>query len=63
MNKTEQQLNVLAQNMGLRIGMLEGEKAILQVELQEMGEHMKLLMEELEELKQENMEVDEHEPS
>lgn len=52
MNKTEQQLNLLAQNMGLKLAILEGEKAVLQVELQEISEQFKQLSEGREQLKQ-----------
>lgn len=56
MSKTEQQLNVLAQNMGTKLATLEGEKAILQVEIQELNEYVKQISEELQLFKKQTTE-------
>lgn len=53
-NKTDLVLNQMASNFGAKIGQLEGEKAILQVELQEAHQTIQKLEEKLEEIRKED---------
>lgn len=51
-NKTNSVLNHMASNFGAKIGQLEGEKAILQVDLQEAYQTIQKLEQQLEERKE-----------
>lgn len=53
-NKTDLVLNQMASNFGAKIGQLEGEKAILQVELQEAYQTIQNLEQKLEATRKED---------
>lgn len=53
-DKSDLVLNQLATNTGIKIGQLEGEKAILQVELKEVQAQNQELSRQLEELRKED---------
>lgn len=56
MNKQDQILNRLATNFGVKVGQLEGEKAVLQIELELVSKENEELRKEIEELKKEEEE-------
>lgn len=56
-DKTELALNQLASNTGIRLGQLEGEKALLQVELNLAQRENQVLKQQLEELRKEDENV------